>query len=479
MNKYIISIAAILATSITLSARDFGPSAVKISGLDVYRHNDRMNVEFVVDISDIELGKNQQLIYTPVLTSKDGSHSVSFDKIVLNGRNIAILEERSPKTRVEGSMESVRRMNGTAQTIRYSTALSYHPWMDNSTLYLSEDMCGCGDLKSQDKVKLICFGLSPEATQALTLFVEPEIEEPKIRYEKGSATVDFVVNEYTILPDYHNNRAEIDKIISTIDIVRKDRNVEITDINIHGYASPEDTYEHNTFLAENRTRALTDYVKGLYSIPSNIFTTTSTPEDWDGLREYVSGSSLEHRQEILDIIDDATLEPDVKDWRIKMRYPQEYNELLHTVFPVLRRSDYIISYIVRPFSPEEALEVMKVNPKQVSLYEMFWAAQSLGINTAAYNDVMLLAVETYPEEPVANYNAAIVAVNKGEYDAALKYLEKVPESAKTLNIRGVIALRQEDLSTARKYFGQSAAQGLDEAARNYELLDGVNILCNR
>lgn len=482
MNRYIISFAAMLASSITLSARNLGPDnlqAVKISGLDVYRHNNSVNVEFLVDISDIQLGKNQQLIYTPVLYSKENSQSIAFDKIVLNGRNIAIMEERSPKTRVAGAAQSVRRINGSSQTVKYSTTLPYYAWMDNSVLYLSEDLCGCGDLKTQERRELRSFGLSPEATRQLSLFVEPEIEEPKIRHEKGSASVDFVVNEYTILPDYHNNRTEIAKIISTIDLVRNDSNVEITAIDIHGYASPEDTYEHNTFLAENRTKALTEYVKGLYNIPANIFTTSSTPEDWEGLREYVASSDMAHRQEILAIIDDNSLLPDTKDWRIKGRYPEEYNSLLQTVFPVLRRSDYIISYIVRPFSAQEALEVMKVAPKQVSLYEMFWAAQSLGINTAEYNDVILLAVETYPDEPVANYNAAIVAVNQGSYEAALRYLDKVPESAKTLNIRGVVALNTGDITTARDYFRKSAELGLSDAARNLELLEGVSLLQNR
>ena len=482
MNRHIISLAVMLAASLTLSARNTSPDnlqAVKISGLDVYRHNNRMNVEFVVDISNIELGKNQQIIYTPTLISKEGSESIAFDKIVLNGRNIAIMEERSPRTRVSGASESVRRMNGSVQSVRYSTTLPYYAWMDNSVLYLSEDLCGCGELKTQQRRELINFGLSPEATRELTLFIEPEIEEPKIRHEKGSASVDFVVNEYTILPDYHNNRTEIAKIISTIDLVRNDSNVEITAIDIHGYASPEDTYEHNTFLADNRTKALTDYVKGLYDIPANIFSTTYTPEDWAGLREYVAGSSLEHRQEILDIIDDTTLEPDTKDWRIKGRYPEEYNSLLQTVFPVLRRSDYTISYIVRPFSAQEALGVMKVNPKQVSLYEMFWAAQSLGINTDAYNEVIMLAVETYPEEPVANYNAAIVAVNQGDYDAAVRYLDKVPESAKTLNIKGVVALNTGNIDAARDFFRKSADLGLPDAARNLELLEGVNLLQNR
>lgn len=479
MKKYIVILAAALASVSALSARNTESTLkdVKVTGTDVYRYGSSVNVEFTADFSDVDLGKNQQVIYTPVLTSLDGANRLVLDKIVLNGKNISIIEERSPKTRVAGAAQSLRRVNGTAQSVNYRVSAPYRSWMDNSTLSLSEDLCGCGDLKSQDSEDLATYGYVPEDLhQGMILCVEPQIEEPKIRNEKGSASVDFVVDKYDIRPDYRNNAAEINKIISTIDVVRNDANVKITDISIHAYASPEDTYEHNTFLAENRAKSLTEYVKSLYDIPGDIFKVEFTPENWEGLREYVAASDLEHRHEILDVIDDPELDPDKKDWRIKGRYPEDYAFLLKEVFPGLRRSDYIISYIVRPFSPEEALEVMKTTPKQVSLYEMFWAAQSLGVNTDGYYDVIKIAVDTYPDEPVANYNAAVMSVNKGDYEAALSYLEKAPENACTLNIKGVCYMNLGSLDTARGYFEQAVEQGMPEAAKNIELIDGINIL---
>lgn len=480
MKRYIITTAILIASTFALSARNCGPTlqSVKIGDLEVSHVQDQVRVDFTIDFSDVELGTNQQVIYTPVLTARDGSHSVEFGKIVLNGRNISLLEERSPKHRADG-VERIRRVNGTTQTVAYSTALPYSPWMEDTTLYLSEDLCGCGDLMAQSQKELMSFGLASAATDTFAMCVEPAIEQPKIRNEKGSASVDFVVDEIVIRPDYRNNRAEINKILATIDVVRNDKNVEITGIDIHGYASPEDTYEHNSYLAENRTKALTEYIKGLYDIPAGVFTLGFTPEDWAGLREYVAGSDLKNRRELLEIIDDPQLAPDTKDWRMKLRYSDDYDYLLTHIFPGLRRSDYTISYIVRPFTAEEALKVMKSSPKQVSLYEMFWAAQSLGVNSDGYKEVIKLAVETYPDEPVANYNAAAVAVNNGDCDLALRYLEKVPESAETLNIRGVAALSRGDISAARDYFRQSAEKGLPEASKNLKLIEGVNLLSRK
>ncbi|MCH5177786.1 MAG: DUF3868 domain-containing protein [Prevotellaceae bacterium] len=478
MNRYAISIVALLASCCTLSARtNDSIQPVKINGLDVYRQNDNMNVEFVADFSDIRLKKNHQIVYTPVLTTADGSERLALDKIVLNGRNVAIVEERSPKTRVQGAAATLRRKNGAAQSFTYSTTQPYQPWMDDATLYLAEDVCGCGDLQSQNSMLLTHFDNTPiQPTDFVAALVEPQVEQPKIRHEKGSAYVDFVVNQFDIRPSYRNNHAEIGKIISSIDVVKNDGNVSITDITIHGYASPEGSYAHNTYLAANRTKALTDYVRTLYFIPANTFKAESTPENWDGLRAFVSASHLTEKQGILDIIDNPMLDPDSKEMKIKADYPVAYTYLLQECYPALRRSDYVISYVVRPFTAEEALKVMKVNPQQVSLYEMFWAAQSLGVNSDEYNDIILLAAKTYPDEPLANYNAAVVALRQGNYMTALNHIDKVPESAKTQNIRGVIALNRGYYDAAQQYFQSAVEQGMPEAAENIKLIERMTML---
>ena len=40
----------------------------------------------------------------------------------------------------------VRRINNTEQRITYSDAVPYEEWMEFATLYLANDLCGCGDV---------------------------------------------------------------------------------------------------------------------------------------------------------------------------------------------------------------------------------------------------------------------------------------------------------------------------------------------
>ena len=146
---------------------------------------------------------------------------------------------------------------------------------------------------------------------------------------------------------------------------------------------------------------MTDHVKRLVNLSDDIFKVTSTPEDWEGLRQAVASGNLDHKQQILDIIDDTDLDPDAREWKIKSTYPQEYRFMLDTYYPALRHSDYVVSYTVRPFSVEEAKEILRTKPKQLSLEEMYLVAQTYEPGSDEFNEVFQTAVRLYPQDPTA------------------------------------------------------------------------------
>ena len=475
--------AGILATGAAYA--DCGPTLqeIRINDIELKPHNGELTTSFTIDISDIDLGKNQQIIYTPGIRSAKGDHAVYFGHIIVNGRNTDIREQRQRKKPEENSVTTVRQ-NGTTQYVSYTGTIPYESWMENGSLVLNEDLCGCGDLTSQNSTVLTPVnpslydvagtapsGVAPAAKDMVMIFAEAEKESPKIRHAEGSAYIDFPVNKTNINRDYHDNRSEINEILQTIELVKNNPNVQITDIEIHGYASPEGSYSHNKYLAQARAKSLTDYVKSLAKINPNVFSVTSTPEDWDGLIAILEESDLPDRYELIEIAKDNYLTPDEKEKRMKSQYRHSYDYMLENWFPYLRRSDYNISYSVRVFTPQEALEVIKVSPEDVSVYEMYSAAQLLGKGSQGYNDIVKLAAKTYPEDEVANYNAAVVSLHEGDNKAALSYLDKMGETADALNLRGVIAATEGDFAKAAEYFRSAAAQGLNAAQQNLNKLE--------
>ena len=296
-------------------------------------------------------------------------------------------------------------------------------------------------------------------------FFEPVAEPGKERAFNGSAFLDFPVNKTVIYRDYRNNQAELDKVVETVREINSDPNITITRLTIHGYASPEGSYANNTRLARERSAAFMEYLRSLFSFSDEVTDVQSTPEDWDGLRRAVESGSLPHRTELLAVID-SNLEPDAKDRKLRKDYPQDYAVILKDIYPALRHSDYTVNYSIRPFTAEEARELIKTKPQQLSLNEMFLAAQLCEPGSQEYNDIFATAVRMYPDSETTNLNAAIIALQRKDLSEAERYLQKAGDSHQALNARGVLAAYQGKMDEARRLLEEAQQQGSADAARN-------------
>ena len=306
---------------------------------------------------------------------------------------------------------------------------------------------------------------APYEPQYQLPFITPMAEAEKARSLSGRAFLDFVVNKTDIRPTYRGNAAELAKVQQTIDVVRQDPNTTITHISIHGYASPESPYQHNAYLANARAQAFKDYVQMLMTLPADIFSVASTPEDWDGLIAWLDEHADQGNMEAVRTIAKGTLAPDEKERQLKQKYPAEWRQLLADVFPALRHSDYEVSYTIRPFTVEEARELIRHKPQQLSLNEMFLVAQTYEPGSQDYNDVFLTAVRMYPDDETANLNAAIIALRSGDTAEAARRLQKAGSSPEALNAQGVLMARQGDTTRAADAFRRS---GTPEAQHNLE-----------
>ena len=253
----------------------------------------------------------------------------------------------------------------------------------------------------------------------------------KERVKEGSAFLDFPVNRTEIYPEYRDNPSESRKILETVSSVKDDPYATITEVYIKGFASPEGTYKHNTYLAEHRAKALIEYVKGLYHFEQARFTVDFEPEDWAGLEKRVENSSLADKEELLAIIRaDEPKDYDRREAKLKaLNGGASYRVLLRDIYPALRHSDYAVRYTIRSFTVEEARELIYSDPRQLSLNEMFQVAQTMEPGSDAYREVFEIAVRMYPEDPVSNLNAALTAIDAGRLESARRYLAKTSNSA--------------------------------------------------
>lgn len=430
-----------------------------------------VSLDFVLD--SLLVPSNRYRAFTPVIISRDSTHISRMKTLIVTGRTQDIIFQRDGIDPLYAdNCVKVRRQNGEPQTYSYTDAVDRQSWHQNAGVYVECDLCGCGD---QMKNELAFLGdlLPPDPYDLIHLVDIVPAPAKKDRSLHGSAYITFVVNKWEMKPDYMNNRAELRKITDTLDVMVKDPNVSVREIKIHGYASPESPYSHNEMLATNRAKSLTEYVKNLYNLPASAFAKAeATPENWEGLRAAVVDMDtdiLPHRQQILDIIDDTSLQPDLKEWKIKQTYPQEYRYLLQNVYPGLRRSDYDISFNFSDFTLEQAKQIYKTRPYQLSLREMWDVAQTMEPYGSDYNKVMQTAVNVYPDAPEALINLANVAIRQHDLLKAESLLERAGDSAEALNARAVIAIIQQRYADAERLLQSAAQKGLD-VSKNLEAI---------
>lgn len=430
--------------------------SLPVQGIELRRHHDEMKLDMTIDAKKLNLSKDREYWITPTLVAPNGVDSVEFEPVLISGRNLYYRHLRN------NDLDGVEMYRGKT-AITYKESVALQPWMDEATLKLNSTKCGCCDgveARYSDPVARI------RKVQYTPVFgyVSPVADSVKEFKLEGSAFINFPVNRTELYPTYMNNPAELLKITGTIDSVKNDPDITITSIFIKGFASPEGPYSNNVRLAKGRTATLKQYVENLYHFPANFIQTDYLPENWPGLKDYVTKSSIANRNGILDLID-SNLEPDAKDAKIKSTYPTEYAFLLANVYPGLRRSDYVINYNVKSYSTlEEILKVLHTSPQKLSRSEFYRAAQSMKQGSEEYNEVFETAVRMYPDDKVSNLNAANTAIRRGDYRAAERYLNKSGNSAVVTYARGVLAAQQKDYTRAKNYFETAAKEGYPEAA---------------
>ena len=425
-------------SALTVQAQKIDDSQLRLAGGKILidsvltqKKSDSLKVAFRLHLDSLQLKSEQQLVFTPLIAGED---TIALNPIIINGKNQNIRYLRKSSKLKNSQAVVVRRRNDTEQQVLFSQTLPYRKWMKAFNLSMTEDLCGCGNMMDQDTTLMATIQPAPRICR--DHYVKPKAEAIKVRAEKGEAYLSFKLNKSDILADFRENATELRKITSTIDLVKNDKDVSITNIDSHGYASPDGPYANNVRLANNRAAALRNYVCNLYTIDKKLFTYHATPEDWEGFKKKVEASNLADKSAILAVAN-SSLAPDAKDLKIKKLYPASYRYIMSEIYPRLRHSDYTVTYTVRPFDIEEAKVILKTKPQQLSLQEMYLVAQTYEPGSPEFNEVFDIAVRLFPDDETANLNAACTDLQKGDLVTAEKHLAKAGNSKEAERIRKI------------------------------------------
>lgn len=455
-----------MSEAVAQDTKDILPG-VSVENFNMNRNGKYLTVTMDIDLSELDVNSNRAVLLTPRLAN--GTDSLDLPSIGIYGHRRYYYYIRNGISTISGKTEKTFKASDKPGQLEYDNHTPYEEWMDGATLKFHRSDWGCCQEILAEYEGLL--GRHREAFFPELVFVQPKAEIMKSRSLSGSAYIDFPVDRTVIYPDYRRNTVELGKIQATIDSVRNDRDVTIMSVWLKGFASPESPYKHNTELAIGRTAALKKHIGQLYHFADSIILTDYEPEDWEGLRRYVEQSNINHRKEILSLID-SDMEPDAKEAKIKRTYPKEYRFMLQHFYPALRHTDYRIDYNIRTFSDvEEIKRIMAEQPQKLSQNEFYLVAGKYEPGTDEFTDVFETAVRMFPNDEVANLNAANAAIRRDDFATARRYLDKAGDSAEAVYARGALAVREKDYDTAHRYLETARDMGLEKAAATLKELE--------
>ncbi|MCC8187985.1 MAG: hypothetical protein LIP08_10935 [Bacteroides sp.] len=419
---------------------------------------DSVELSLLLHLYARPLQECQSMWITPVLTA--GDEAVCFPYIEITGRERNRGNRRWQKTRrlgadIEWPWVSVALSASTDTLIRYRTTVAWREWMDDAELLLEEEFRECA---GDRRLHTYSFDLRVEPASRDPYPVSPQVDFVPVEvadgllHKQGEAFLDFRVNETVIDPSFGRNAAELDSIRRVMELIRRYPGAEITSLSVIGYASPEGTYITNERLARERAFAVEEYLRRHYDLPRHLFRVQYVAEDWERLRRLVEESRMEHRYEILQIIDRVGIFEGRELLLMKLDGGRPYRELLRDLFPRLRRVEYRIDFTLGNRPGGLSGQRIAASPVGEEHDEELWR----------------FLCELYPTEVAARINLAALYLERGDLRGAAALLDPVAEDPRAFNNLGVWYLLREDTDGAEEYFLRAMELGVEEARHNLE-----------
>lgn len=443
-----------------------------------------MEISVTADFGKLNLKRQQAVVLTPALAIEGAEEQYIYEfapvAVAGSARYKAINREIGlGNLTFSRTPEKVIKYSGKKNTsYEFNLSVPYEPWMDNARVIVAEEVSGCAGCRiarneysvEPEEVPIyipierpVVHGFTPNFR--LSLVVPPQ-DTVKRRAETYSAWLNFEVGKSELRRDIGRNAQMLNDVDKTLTRLLNDRNVGSITISVKGYASPEGGQSRNKTLSHNRALSFVNYLSSRHGFSRDMINFSSYGEDWAGLRTMVERSEMASRQAVLNIIDGTGSISERKARLQALNGGSTYEYMLHNLYPTLRRNEYTISYTVKAFDLQEAKEILKTNPTQLSLYEMYKVASSYEKESYEFREVFDTAARVYPTDPIANINASALDIVIEADDVAISriYTLNKPEAWNNL---AIAYFKKGFYELAEEFFLKAVEAGDDNAIYNY------------
>ena len=363
------------------------------------------------------------------------------------------------------------KVMGNDQTISYKvggrytmkTSFDYVPEMQKSDMYLTFDARKGKKVYNVPAVKVADGVIATSELYRRTLASENGVIAPdtfqRVNAKKQEANIKFLINQANIRKSELKNNS-VKEFIEMLKKINADREgLNIQNVEIQAYASPEGGVKFNDKLAGQRKNQSEKYVKNTLKKTKvdAALDAHYTAQDWEGFQKLVAASNLQDKDVILRVLS-MYEDPQEREQQIR-NMSAGFQELANGILPELRRSRLIINYETIGRSDEQIKEQYKNDASKLSADELLYSA-TLDETPAKQEEIYKKTVEAYPNDYRAYNNLAALALAKGDKQAAQQYAAKAaqlgsdtPEAQANL---GLISLINGNVQDAERAISKGA-----------------------
>lgn len=379
---------------------------------------------------------------------------------------------------VMGNNQSISYRLGGRYTMK--TNFDYTPAMQQSELYLTFNARIGNKTVKVPAVKIANGVIATSELYRQTLLnggacIAPDSFQ-RVNAMKQEANVRFLVNQANLRQSELKNNSvqEFVKLLKKINADREQLNIQ--NVEVSAYASPEGGFDFNDKLANKRQTVSEGYVKQQLKntkVDAPI-DAHYTAQDWEGFQQLVQASNIQDKDVILRVLS-MYKDPQEREQQIR-NMSEGFRELANEVLPELRRSRLIINYETIGRNDEQIKAQYAADPVKLSLEELLYAA-TLEENPAKQAAIYKKTTELYDKDYRAYNNLGVLAFNEGNNAAAADYFKqaqhvdsKAPEAFAN---QALLALQQGNVKEAEAKLADAVnANGFNEVMGNLNIAKG-------
>lgn len=437
MKKKLIYAALCLAMALPAGAQKYYNDAISITDVSLWQQGESLYIDMQIDMRNLKVDNDRTLTLTPMLVSAD--RNLVLPEIIINGRRRQKAYVRSMALNSETNLGVP---SNKKEVLSYTQIIPYQPWMENASLNLEENLCGCGGHQEVLTQEPIPNEISTEikrlsAIHPILSHIQLPADRLEVRSKQYEAHLEFPVNQSVILPDYMNNKSELQNIQKMLSETLNDKGLNVKGIYIEGFASPEGALKLNEQLSVKRAEALKNYLTAQGQIPAGLCHVSFGGENWDGLVKALESSTLKEKATLLDIIE-QTSDIALRKQKLKnVNGGAPYRVMLRELYPALRKVNCRVDYTTDiTIAAQADAEDTNLNAAATALSERNLTAARQYLDksnsqTAEYanNNGAYYLLNGQPEQAIIEFNKAI---QKGSEAAQsnLAEMEKVMKMRK-------------------------------------------------